>query len=1825
MNKRLLCSIALIISLLGISTVSRATHIMGGSINYTYLGLDSATGNYRYLVNIYLFRLCDAGSSLLPIDMNLGIYEDDTLNPGGDKLLVVSTVIPLVLQQAITPPNANDSCTFAPNVCVEEGIYEDTVSVPPNGIGYYFISDRCCRNNNIINLDNPGNAGEAYFAYAPEPSMVNSSPTFAVDPVPFICNTDTVSVLNQAFDPDGDSLAYNFVVPYNGISTGGNPNPNPPAIYPYPVPLVQYAPGYSLTDPFGATGYISMNSATGLAQYYAPNQGFYVIAVEISEYRNGVLIGISRRDIQVIVIPCPINPPPVLSSSTSQTTYTIEEGDTLCFNMQFDDPNGDSIYIAHIGAIFDTTITNPAATFIDSSGAGIASGQFCWETSCDQGNAVPYQFSVIATDNGCPAKVTNIVYTINVQNTIPPAAIIGPDTLCSSGSFGIIYSVLQSGDYTYFWVIDNGTIIGSNTGDSILVNFNGTGTTVISVSSVNHNGCVSDSIAQKVVISPNPSAVAGPDVTICSGDTVTIGSPSTPGYVYLWTPATGLSSATISDPVVTLINTGTTPTTTTYILTTTLGACTNSDTVVVTVNPRPALAGGPDVTLCSGDTVQIGTPNVAGNTYTWTPPTGLSSTTISDPTVTLTDTTGLPYTVQYVVVTQNIYGCSSTDTVNVTVNVIPVAAAGNDTSFCSGDPVTIGGPPVAGYSYLWTPAAGLSSNTISDPIVTHVNTSGQNDTLYFILTVSLSSCTGQDTVMVIVRPSPVSNAGPDQTVCGSATIQLGTTSTTGYSYSWTPSAGLNDSTISDPILTVSNSGTTPDTLVYIVTTTLNGCVTTDTVLIISGPEPTAVAGPDTVICSGNSVVIGSSSTPNYVYTWTPGTGLSSTTVSNPTLTLINTSGVPDTVYYIVSTDLFGCVDSDTIMIIVNPNPVSNAGPDVTLCSGDTIQLGTSSTTGYTYLWTPAAGLSNTTISDPILIVSNTGSTPIAITYTVTTNLNGCITTDDVTITINPQPNVSASANPTSICIGGSATLIATGATGYSWALATSPGNPVSTDSVFVVNPAVTTTYILTGTNGFSCSNSDTITITVNPLPLVQITAAPLDSICVGDTLTLTATGATNYTWSILGGPNIGTGSSIQVSPVTATTYVVVGTDGSLCTNSDTITIIVNPAATLSSISGTLSVCPGVTGVQYWVNNPNPNSTYVWTVTNGTIASGQNSDTITVDWSTVSGSGTVSVIEVTDHGCQSDPVVLPITINTLLTPVAPTGPTTLCANEAQGIIYTLLNTAGSTYNWFAQGGVIVGGNGTNVATVDWTVSGPQVVALWYEETSVTAVDTCFGTSDTLYVTINPAPATSPISGPIDVCISDSGSFSVTNTSSSTYNWLINGGTILSGNGTNAITANWTASGTVTVSVIETNSYGCVGDTVSLTITVHTLPAANAGSDVDVCTGQGVQLNASGGVSYIWSPPAGLSSTTISNPIASPATSTVYIVFVTDTFGCKNSDSVLVTVNNLPVITLTPNSAVCIGSSIQLTAGGGSTYQWSPTGTLNNPNINNPVATPTTTTTYTVIVMDQNTCVDSATVTITVNALPAITASGDTTICEGTNANLSASGGISFNWTPAGTLNNSTVSNPVASPTSLTTYTVTGTDANGCSNTDKVTVHVHVVPQASFTVEDGTLNALTCEGYKGSLTNTSIDANHYQWIFPNGTTSIFDNPHVQLNLSGNNTITLIAYNQMCSDTSTLDFMSTAISQLFSVMPNVFTPNGDGSNDRFKLGTTIHLADCSEYEIYNRWGERVFKSTPSMDHWNGMKDNTGKFMPEGTYYIIVKIADKSFNGTVTMIRNK
>ena len=261
-------------------------------------------------------------------------------------------------------------------------------------------------------------------------------------------------------------------------------------------------------------------------------------------------------------------------------------------------------------------------------------------------------------------------------------------------------------------------------------------------------------------------------------------------------------------------------------------------------------------------------------------------------------------------------------------------------------------------------------------------------------------------------------------------------------------------------------------------------------------------------------------------------------------------------------------------------------------------------------------------------------------------------------------------------------------------------------------------------------------------------------------------------------------------------------------------------------------------------------------------------------------------------------------------------------------------------------------------------------------------------------------------------------------------------------------------------------------------------------------------------------------------------------------CSKTDSVNVNVRAASAFAINAPNSICPNASIQLSASGGDLYSWTPAGSLNNPAISNPMASPPATTTYSVQITD-TLCnnVGNLSTTITVRPLPIINAAKSNDIdCSVLQSQLSASGAATYSWTPAGTLNNSNTATPVASPLITTQYTVTGTDAFGCANNDTITVKV-----------------------------SPINAGGY------------------------------------------------------LMPTAFTPNNDGKNDCYGIkfwGTITQL----EFSIYNRWGERVFYTTQPGQCWDG----TYKGIPQDANVFIYMINAKTScqpevfrKGTFALIR--
>ena len=225
----------------------------------------------------------------------VGAYFQDNSDPLADKIKYQDVVVTLV-DSSIIVPDLPDNCTVGQGLCTTEGTFEGFVDLPLSFDGFHLYYHLCCRNLSLTNVLNPNGTGIGFYAFVPPTLVDNGSPVFTGEPTPFLCTNDTTTFLNTAIDPDGDQLIFSFVTPLNYV-VGAGFQPPPPPVLPFPIPEINYVAGYNNTQIFGAGGYAFIDGSTGLTEYMSPNQGNFIVGVEVKEFRNGQLIGVSRRDL----------------------------------------------------------------------------------------------------------------------------------------------------------------------------------------------------------------------------------------------------------------------------------------------------------------------------------------------------------------------------------------------------------------------------------------------------------------------------------------------------------------------------------------------------------------------------------------------------------------------------------------------------------------------------------------------------------------------------------------------------------------------------------------------------------------------------------------------------------------------------------------------------------------------------------------------------------------------------------------------------------------------------------------------------------------------------------------------------------------------------------------------------------------------------------------------------------------------------------------------------------------------------------------------------------------------------------------------------------------------------------------------------------------------------------------------------------------------------------------------------------------------------------------------------------------------------------------
>ena len=1570
-----------------------ASHLIGGNLGYEYIG--QFGGNYRYKIILTTYTDCAPPSNFTngpeQTIEDIGVYEHDLQNSplggGPIKSFVASVNMTLVLVERIDP-NIPNGCTIGTGTCIDKAVYEGLIDLPLNFSGYHIFYERCCRNGTIVNLI--PDESMSFHAYISPPLLENSSPVFTDDPVPFLCAGDTTTLLNSAIDPDGDMLVFSFVQPYDAqVSSDTDPAPGPPASLNWTINTVTYAGGYSLVQPFGAGGYTNINASTGLTTYYPPATGDYVIAVEIKEYRNGNLIGVTRRDLQVLVLSCPPNPSPNIdpTAGTTSNQFSIEEGETLCFDFGYDDPNGDSLTLIASGTVFDVNIVNPNATINQPvNGLDTVSTEFCWTTACGQAQNLPYQFQVSVMDNGCPPKTTNSVYQITVNSVEPPTSITGDPVVCQFSTD--TYTTQNIPNTTYNWTITGGNIVANN-GSSIDIQWMFPGTGTISLIAENQFGCLSDPISQDVTVTIAPITDAGLDTTICYGDTANIvaTTDALPGFTTSWTPSVNVINGATLTP-------GVFPTDTTkyFVLIDIGGGCFALDSVTVNVN-IPFVSAGVDTSICSGDSIQLNGASSIG-TATWSPTGELSDATILNPFASPIVTT------EYLLTLVDGLGCSITDTVNVNVDQAFTLTTSNDTTICLGDCANLSASGAT--TYAWEPT--VNDSTLSNPTACPTATE-----TYFVYGAT-GSCSDTAQITVTVTALTTVDAGIDVSICEGDSIQLNASGAAVYI--WTPADSITDINIANPFVFPSN------TTEYIVTgTNVLGCADADSIIITVNTLPIVDAGEDLWVCPGDDIQLNGSGIDTPV--WSPITGLSDPNIYTPIST------PPDTIAYILTvTDINLCTLTDTMTVFVNQNVPTDAGSDTTICFGDSVVIGGSPTAvdGTTYAWTPASLTVDPSVANPNVFPSVTTTF-----YVITTN-DTCSGLDSVTVNVNLLPTIDA-GNDVQICIDDSAQLLASGGVSYLW----TPSNTLTDDTIEnpMAFPTDTTEYIVNATDINGCASSDTVSVIVNPLP--SAFAGSDVAICIGDTTTLTATGGLNYSWSPTDSLSNSLNDITQAFPIITTEYIATVTDTNGCVQSDSIVVTVNE----------LPIGDAVADV------------------------------------------------------------------------------TICNGDS-----TQLNaTGGDTYVW------------------------------------------------------------APITDLSDPNIADP--------------WA-----------TSTVTTNYV--------VLITDLNGCT-DTDTVIVTVNTLPNINAGSDIQICIGDTTQLLVTGGDSYLWTPETGLSNDTSFNPTVSINDTMEYLVTGTDVNGCMNSDTVSVIINPLPTASAGNNVDICIGDTIQLTATGGESYNWTNGSFLNDNLIFNPNATPDTTMEFIVTVTDSNTCVNTDSIIVSVFIIEAIS---DQTICleDSVQMNVFGSIGSVYSWTPSTYLSNPNIANPFSTAQEDITYYVSVSDVQGCSDQDSVKITVLSAPSASFTseIEAG------CEGVVVKFTNTSIDGFSFDWLFGDGETTTDESPTHAFPYGEDFTAALTVTNTNgCIDNATFSGTALDFEDYFDIfIPNVFTPNGDGENDIFAVEVSGKLNECSDLKIYNRWGQIIFISTGGNTKWDGYT-NVGLAVPEGTYFFVVEINGIQKSGSVAIFR--
>ncbi|BAV04196.1 cell surface protein [Filimonas lacunae] len=757
-----------------------ADHLKGGWIQYEYLGPGISSNTSRYQVTVNQYLSCASQQRQIDQVVYLGVF--DAVTDAYQYTLNIRHTDSIIAQKVWFSPCISP----VPDICYRIDKYTTTIELANNDNGYTLAVQRCCRIQGIVNVFNSSNVGVTYTNTIPGkvnslPFYDNNSPVFAQKDTAVVCYNSPFTFDFSATDKDGDSLVYSFTDGIIGGSAGNNggAQPNPPSNPPYAS--VPYNGSYSGTTPLGND--VTIDKFSGIISGRAPSQtGDYAVAVVVMEYRKGVLIGQTRKEIHITVANCS------LSAALLDPEYISCNSFTNSFFNESTNSNITS-YLWDFGVPNITTDTshqaNPTYTYADTGvytiKLTVVAGAGCTDSASAKVRVFPGFVPDFNVNGSC--YLNSFLFTDATQTT---------------------YGVVDSWSWNFG---DNTTQADTSHIRNPSYLYPAPANVNVQLIVTNSKGC-KDTTTKAVVISARPPiTLPFKDTLICSVDTLPLIAYGT--GTFQWTPNYNIINANTNNPLVYPKDT------TTYIVTLTDRGCTNTDSIKVNVLDFITVQLPVDTTICQTDSITL-RPVSHGLQYTWTPATGLSSTTIKYPKA--APLNNITYFVE-----ARLGKCTANTSTNIIVVPYPTVVATGDTTLCFADLATIHATTTAAH-FQWSPTKSMLNTNTLNPIV-----GPQATTTYYISVTDTLGCPKpvKDSVLITVLPPVKAFAGNDTNVVVGQPVQLHATG--GVNYVWSPSTALNSTNSADPVFIYYTGG---DTITYTVRVyTAEGCYADDQVTV----------------------------------------------------------------------------------------------------------------------------------------------------------------------------------------------------------------------------------------------------------------------------------------------------------------------------------------------------------------------------------------------------------------------------------------------------------------------------------------------------------------------------------------------------------------------------------------------------------------------------------------------------------------------------------------------------------------------------------------------------------------------------------------------------------------------------------------------------------------------------------------------------------------------------------------------------------------------------------------------------------------------------------